>query len=273
MLFFGCQKITNTAVPSPTQEQSMEDFEKAKQSTLGLLASEKLLPPNEKILALEDLYDKFLVVTNSKQYIDNNGGYTWAPAKIWIVSADGKETKLLLQAETEQSENVNLKWVSGSDRIMDVQFQEGTADYMLLETQTFDYYIDVEDKNVLAASSWTTESPEFTLEIAKQKYKISLLAKHGCKTQYTDSGIGLLINNLEAKFTKGHSISCAVTYADGGGEAYPSMPEIGAPFFHDNRIVSFNLPWGTPVDIDLEKLSMHSKDLDHDYALQTDTAR
>lgn len=291
LFIFGCQKVTNVPVSNSPQGQSQADVVETQPSTLELLNSGKNVqfPVGENIVAAERLMSgdgsdvRFLVVTTSEQNIKTDNGSIHAPVKIWIVH--GTEMKLLnvhnfREEETgfNENEKVDLRWDKTIDGFIDVQFQVEIGG-LGEEIETLHNYIDIVNEKALATSSWITESPTFVLEIGKQKYTIGLAVKNGCEKEWTDSSTGLLMNTLEMKFSKEHHLACATPPTpDGVDETYkpsPTMPELGAPSFHDGNFVSFNLPWGTPVDIDLEKQTVHSKDFAHDYALpvETSTAR
>lgn len=262
--FYARRQISNTPVPVvPTQPERIE---------LSML---KQLPVEEKVILFKEIphsqNSKILAVTNSGAAERDELGNERARANIWILSADNGGPRLLKQHifQAYYLSDVGVRWDHddysdgglGSLEIQFVVLGEGPFSWSEIAHD----YIDIGDERVIASTSWVDNfHPELLLETGDKKYLLGFNAKNGCRKEYTDLAIGIVVNGQELRFIKPHKISCPVFGEDDG---HPTLPGLGAPYFHGRYKASFNLPWGTIVEIDLTDGSIRSKDFVKEYSL------
>ncbi len=221
------------------------------------------LPTDEAIVALEMFHDGHLLAVTSHPQ-DADGLFAWAVDKIWLLSLDA-EPKIMETVDVSSDEKINIHWDHSDNDLVQIAMLGGDDGDFYSETLA-NYYIDTQNEAVVATSTWTSIfSPTFTLSLGNQSYPVTLSAAGGCLKGSNDKAIGVQIGNQELKFAKTHFIDCPI-FGEGAPES--TLPELGAPSFHDNEAV-FSTPWGTEIYLNLETRVVHSDDFSHDYVLMT----
>ncbi len=219
------------------------------------------IPANDTVVAAERLQNDAVLAVS---VIPTSGGTP--NIRIWFIPSSNAKPVLLKEHSYSSTPKVEFAWSQDLPRV-EVSLVGLTE---MFSVSTHDY-IDTENSKWLAG----TEGPQFSdLSIETPAGTLHFEPKftHLC-SGVTDTATALIMDGVEIPLKKTVRTSCQL-FCEGGCVYGP--PDMGyASFDTDNSdslfdhadMVSFNLPWGTPVEFDLSSptSTIHSKDFAKEY--------